>query len=447
MKKISKIMALAAMGIAFFACDKVDESGIPPQAYPQEAIFNADNLTVTDASAVNVSETLGEVQVGTYEVKDFPAQSTPAFKMQISKTEDFAKAATVECSVDTATCAIMALGSDVNAAYKSAVTRNPATGTAYVRFIAMAVNGTESVLIGGPSRYYGVGAMQVTPVNEEVVIENTYSFVCGGEEMAFQHSELDAYDDPVFKVTFDAVDGNSWQIKSASGKLFGPAEGEAEELEGALVADAEGKLAVSGPYSIEINMRDLTYKFAIAIDQLYTPGNSNGWNQGASQTLTTTDYVNYTGYVHLNGEFKFTSQPNWDGVNYGSTGVEGELTNDGGAGNLTVAKDALYWVQVNLVEMTYSLTEITSIGCIGGFNGWGGQANLEPSADFLIWTGEVTFNAGDEWKFRANDNWDINLGGSLDDLVTGGDNLVQAQGGKKTVILNLSARPYTAIVE
>jgi len=445
MKKITTIMALAAMGIGFFACDSVEESDVLPQAYPQEAIFNADNLTVTDESAINVSETPGEVKVATYAVTGFPEASTPAFKMQISKTDDFAKSATVNCLVDTATCSIYALGSDINAAYKSVVTRNPATAAAHVRFVAMAHNGTEQVLIGGPSRYFGVGTVQVTPVSEGVVIENTYALVNGSAEIPLQHSDLDPYDDPVFKVVFDAATGAKWQIKSASGKVFGPAV--AGDLEGSLKADAEGEFSVTGPYSIEINMRDLTYKMAIAIETLYTPGNSNGWNQGASQTLTTTDYVNYTGYVHLNGEFKFTSKADWSGVNYGSTGVEGELSTDGGAGNLKVVKDALYWAQVDLVKMTYTLTEITSLGCIGGFNGWGSQANLEPSEDFLIWSGEVTFNAGDEWKFRANDNWDINLGGSLDDLVPNGGNLKQEEGGTKTVVLDLSARPYTAIVE
>lgn len=438
-------MALAAMGFGFIACDKVEESDVLPQTNPQEAIFNADNLTVTDESAINVSETPAEVKVATYAVTDFPKSSIPAFVMQISKTEDFAKVASVDCIVDTVTCTIGALGSDIDAAYKSAVTRNPATAAAYVRFVAYAQNGSERVLIGGPGRYYGVATVQLTPVNEGVVIENTYEFVMGTETIPFQHSDIDPYDDPVFKVNFDAVKGAEWQIKSASGKLFGPAV--AADLNGALEADAKGELAVEGPYSIEINMRDLTYKMTIAIEALYTPGNSNGWNQGASQTLTTTDYVNYNGYVHLNGEFKFTSQPDWNGVNYGSTGVEGELTNDGGAGNLNAPKNALYWVQVDLVKMTYKLTEITTLGCIGGFNGWGSQANLEPSEDFLIWTGEITFNAGDEWKFRANDNWDINLGGSLDNLVLNGDNLKQAEGGKKTVVLDLSARPYSAIVE
>lgn len=438
-------MAMAAMGLGFIACEKVEDSDVLPQTHPQEAIFSADNLTVTDEASVNVSETPGDVKVASYSATNFPKASTPAFTMQIAKTADFDKVATVDCSVDTATHSIYALGADINAAYQKVVTRNPAAGSAFVRFSASATNGTEQVIIGGPDVYFGQGSIQVTPVNDGLVIENTYTFVCGDEQIAFMHSDIDPYDDPVFKVNFEAVAGAQWQIKSAAGKTFGPAE--AGLTEGALVAGATGSLTAAGPHSIEINMRDLTYKIAIAIETLYTPGNSNGWSQGASQTLTTTDYVNYYGFAHLNGEFKFTSRPDWNGINYGSTGVAGELSTDGGAGNLSASANGLYWCHVDLVKMTYEITKIETLGCIGGFNGWGAQVNLEPSDDFLVWTGEVTFSAGDEWKFRCNDDWGINLGGSLEDLVPNGDNLKQAEGGKKEVTLDLSARPYIGFVD
>ena len=55
---------------------------------------------------------------------------------------------------------------------------------------------------------------------------------------------------------------------------------------------------------------------------LYTPGDSNGWNQEQSQRLYSFDSVKFNGYALLSGAFKFTSQPNWDGVNYGFGGEE-----------------------------------------------------------------------------------------------------------------------------
>ena len=103
-------------------------------------------------------------------------------------------------------------------------------------------------------------------------------------------------------------------------------------------------------------------------------------------------------------------------------------------------------MEVNLNELTYKLTKIESLGVIGGFNGWASQSNLTPSADYKTWTGKVTFNdAKNEWKFRMNDNWGINLGGALDNLV-GGDNIVTNGAGTYTITLNLGKIPYSATV-
>jgi hypothetical protein len=161
--------------------------------------------------------------------------------------------------------------------------------------------------------------------------------------------------------------------------------------------------------------------------------------------LYTSNYADYQGYAHLNGDFKFTNAPDWNHVNYGSAG-EGLLTTDGSAGNISAPADGLYWCQVNTAALTYSITQVTTYGVIGGFNSWGAQENLTPSADFLTWTGTVTIGAGDEWKFRANDNWDINLGGSLDNLTPGGDNIKTTEAGTYKITLDLSTLPYKATI-
>ena len=181
----------------------------------------------------------------------------------------------------------------------------------------------------------------------------------------------------------------------------------------------------------------------MAIENLYTPGGSNNWSHAASQLLFTKDYANYYGYANLNGIFNFTSAPNWDGINYGNAG-EGVLSTDGGAGNLTVAEPGLYWLHVNLAALTYEATLVKTIGLIGDAtpNGWGASTALTPSADNLVWTGEVTFGAG-EFKFRANNEWTITLGGSMDDLQQDGGNLASPGAGTYAVTLDLSKLPYT----
>ena len=60
--------------------------------------------------------------------------------------------------------------------------------------------------------------------------------------------------------------------------------------------------------------------------------------------------------------------------------------------------------------------------------------------------GEVTFGAG-EFKFRANNEWTINLGGSMDDLQQDGGNLASPGAGTYKVILDLSTLPYVCILE
>ncbi len=71
---------------------------------------------------------------------------------------------------------------------------------------------------------------------------------------------------------------------------------------------------------------------------------------------------------------------------------------------------------------------------------------MTPSADFTTWTITQKMSAGDEWKFRADENWDINLGGNLDNLTVGGDNIKCAAAGTYEITLDLTTYPYSATV-
>lgn len=176
---------------------------------------------------------------------------------------------------------------------------------------------------------------------------------------------------------------------------------------------------------------------------LWTPGGSNGWNQTASQQLfTTDDGVTFMGFALLQDEFKFTNQADWNGINYGAGEEEGVLSTDGGAGNILVPVSGLYWCKVNVEELTYELTLISTIGAIGDFNGWGESVALT-TTDNLIWTGNVDFTSGG-FKFRCNDDWAVNLGGSAYNyLMPDGPNLNVPGEGTYLVTLDLSRLPYS----
>lgn len=192
---------------------------------------------------------------------------------------------------------------------------------------------------------------------------------------------------------------------------------------------------------------------------LYTPGNSNGWNQensmkllGYKQDEKTGEWTNYRGLVYLDGEFKFTSKPDWSGINYGDTGTEGTLSTDGGAGNLKLPATGagLYFADVDVKELKYTLTFVTSFGLVGDFQGWNVKSptELTPSEDFKKWSVTADFTDG---GFKAVINgptldWKINYGGPEEEMTFDGSN-INITAGSHTVTIDLSEIPYKTTIE
>ena len=142
----------------------------------------------------------------------------------------------------------------------------------------------------------------------------------------------------------------------------------------------------------------------------------------------------YKGFGYLSGEFKFRpNADNWDGA--WGTGGEGKIAL--GADNLPAPATAGYYMMdVDLNELTYNLTLISTIGIIGPAQagGWDSDTDMTYNATDGTWEAKaVTLSAGD-MKFRANDAWDINWGGSLDALTQGGDNIA-VQAGTYDIVL------------
>lgn len=466
MKKIA-IFSVMALALGLVSCsdyDNYDWPNPPAQSNAQGEIFDASTLVLTatdqaqaalnlpELNADNTAISLDQIDYGTFPVDDY----TLSFVAQVAKSADFSKYGEAETTITDD--GILTITPDALGAAIQDVTLDPRQTTVYVRYVAYAFNdNTTGVRIGGPNYYYGPQTLTVLPLDayNGFTIDDSYTLVLGGAEYTMSHSSESPYDDPVFSASIslspeEVGSGLTWYIKGVSGS-YGPED--SAELTGDLLSGKTGLYDKTGDYLLTVNMGvadgdsfKRTYTFSPAFQYLYTPGASNGWNQASSQLLTTNDFTTYTGYAYLTGDFKFTSQADWNGTNYGSTGVAGELTTDGSAGNLSVDAAALYWCSVNIANLTYSLTEITTIGVIGGFNGWGESVALTPSDDFLVWEGDVDFGDGGEWKFRANDDWGINLGGDMLNLVQDGGNLT-APAGKKHITLDLSIVPYACYLD
>ncbi|WP_288307255.1 SusE domain-containing protein [uncultured Muribaculum sp.] len=186
---------------------------------------------------------------------------------------------------------------------------------------------------------------------------------------------------------------------------------------------------------------------------LYTPGNTNGWNQLNSQYLLSNNNTNYAGYAVLDeGGFKFSTGTDWNnGTNYGKADQPGKLSDAGSAGNLSVDKKGLYWCEVDIKKLSYTTTLCSTYGLVGdAVGGWNNSVELTPSADFLTWEGNIEFGSG-EFKFRANNDWALNLGTDLTNLQWnyGGanpGNIPSPGTGTYHVVLSFAKLPYSATI-
>ena len=196
----------------------------------------------------------------------------------------------------------------------------------------------------------------------------------------------------------------------------------------------------AGTWIVTLDMNNLTYSVGKPI--LYMAGDANGWNQ--IDILNSDDGVHFTGYMYLNQNgFKFCTQPNWDGTNYGGAffGQESD--------NIMMTQEAgFYQVDVDLSAKTYTLTPFT-IGIIGNATpkGWDGDTDMTYNPEERCWELKDVELTDGEMKFRSNHSWDDpnpNWGGTLDALIQKGDNIKVAEAGTYDIKLKVNWAEGTA---
>ena len=177
----------------------------------------------------------------------------------------------------------------------------------------------------------------------------------------------------------------------------------------------------AGTWIVTLDMNNLTYSVGKPI--LYMAGDANGWNQ--IDILNSDDGVHFTGYMYLNQNgFKFCTQPNWDGTNYGGA-FFGESED-----NIMMTQEAgFYQVDVDLSAKTYTLSPF-NIGIIGNATpkGWAGDTDMTYNPEERCWELKNVELTDGEMKFRHTNDWNLNWGGPLDALVHDGDNIAVAAG-------------------
>ena len=169
-------------------------------------------------------------------------------------------------------------------------------------------------------------------------------------------------------------------------------------------------------------------------DYIYAIGGDTGWS-GVYPLFGKNGQ--YKGFGYLSQEFKFRpNEDNWDG-DWECVG-EGQIGQ--GSDNCPAPREGVYcMIEVDLNEMTYRLTPIASIGIIGPAQagGWDTDTDMTYNLEGGYWEIKGVTHSADLMKFRANDGWDINWGGSLDNLVQGGDNIAVDAGTYDIVLYAL----------
>lgn len=453
MKKLSLYISIALAGLFMGSCSEDFKDWADPQTNPQEDAITIPGFTATAAQAIDFASVTTD-SVNTFSLSS--AALPEGFTLGNARIEltpqgvENATKTTVNTSLD-GKGAVADLASVVESAYGKRPTARTFDAQVYVNAIkegqAVLIDAGKINLVMTPkapfidAAYYLVGDMFTT---DDVNGWNTVS-----AKQAFKHSDKDVYDDPVFTITFETTKANQyWKIipkKNVDAGNFwaagvvGPKVDGDDSMTGLLTnGDAKaGKIAKAGKYKLTIDMMDYSYTLEeVKYDPfIYFIGSTDKWTK-ADQKLALVDDAKgvYTGFVYLADpnnagyEFKFQRKAgDWDREIAASDFVTFKESAIGAAnGNLGVKDgEGVYYMDVNLSEGTIEATKVETMGLIGKFQEWDETNDVPMTWNAEEYCFEVT-NAGvtaDGWKFRMNKKWDVNLGGSLNNLTAGGSDI------------------------
>jgi hypothetical protein len=300
----------------------------------------------------------------------------------------------------------------------------------------------------------------IQPIN----VADAYYLIGGPEDWAgsaasksqkFSHSNASVADDPIFTYVLEGTGGDIWfaigddeacdAIANDNdwSKLYGTTSGNGNNgLSGSLARRSslggdDGSFKVDGTSKyirIQINMAELTYTITpLDFDPyVYFIGATDGW-ANAEQKLALTDESGiYTGFLYVadpNGwgvEFKFQKVAgDWDSQLNSNTFTEITGGFEKGSDNIKAADgEGVYFVTLDLANLTLNAVKVEKMGIIGDFNGWGGDVDMTWNATDYCFEATGAGVTANGWKFRVNADWAINLGGeTLGNLVANGANI------------------------
>ena len=186
-----------------------------------------------------------------------------------------------------------------------------------------------------------------------------------------------------------------------------------------------------GYYRIRANLSDMTYSLVLTNWGVIGDATPQEWSDETPLEYDAGS-MKWRGVVHFTANyFKFRANHDW-GFNYGSNDNDGNLQPDGA--NIPVAMEADYAIELDLStpnEYTYTANRWGLIGDATP-GGWDTDTDMTWDETSKVFTATIDLTAA-SFKFRANDDWAVNVGGDLDNLTQDGANISVAEAGNYTI--------------
>ena len=220
---------------------------------------------------------------------------------------------------------------------------------------------------------------------------------------------------------------NSWKFATQP-NWDGPNYGDGG---GILDPDGGNMSSPSGYYKINADAVAMTYSAVATVWGIIGSASPSGWDDETPLTFNSASGT-WQGVMHLTAaEIKFRANHNWD-YNYGSDAADGNL--GAGAANIPVDVESDYSIEMNLSTPNTYTYSVNRWGLIGDAQGsWDDDTDMTWDATNNVFTATLDLVSSGSFKFRANDGWDVNYGGDLDNLSAGGDNITIESDGNYTV--------------
>jgi hypothetical protein len=444
MKKISILGLFIFALISFNSCETEDDVVFTTQD-PEGFVFTnstQDNYILSTATSGNLGERF------TWGNADFGSPTNITYELQRSILGDFSDAVVVSSSIGNEIA--MSIGQMMTVATEAGLDNDPDSPAPNTGSFSVRLRAFPGDTGSGTEAYSDVLVLNVE------LLESTGSGP-GGAMIAelgvvgSGYNNWGAYADGYFYTTdtpdvfvsyVTLVDGEiKFRLNNDWGTNYGGSGG-------TLVQDGDNIPVTAGDYKITVDLANLTYDI-----ENYSWGivgsAFNDWGNAGPDAKFYYDYTTDTfkkGVRLMAGEMKIRFNNDW-GTNYGDTGADGTIDQDGD--NIAVAAGH-YLITLDLNAGTVTIDDTASVfGVVGsGFNDWGGAGDDFALTEIQegVFYGDIVTLLDGEIKFRANNDWGLNYGDTGADGIIDqdGDN-IPSTAGPARVWLNTTTGEYSIL--